>query len=180
MKMPWFIRETAGAVLLLGVIIYLPVVVSDYTAPETMPFEPEANRRQWIKLFPSNPETLQAIMATVGGQLKAIRNQQFDAAFQFASKGIQEEQPLDEFEEMVRTHYRPMLDYEAIEISNSLDDGKQGMIRVRLSRNRIPTAVYSYVMALEEGQWKIGGVLADGPPTQPDSSQGESQPSGLN
>jgi len=171
MKMPWFIRETAGAVLLLGVIIYLPVVVSDYTAPKTMPFQPEANRRQWIKVFPSNPETLQAIMSTVGGQLKAIRNRQFEAAFQFASKGIQEEQSLQEFEGMVQTHYRPMLDYEAIEISNSLDDGKQGMIRVRLSRNRIPTAVYSYIMALEDNQWKIGGVLRDGLPDQQGSAE---------
>ena len=125
MKMPWFIRETAGAVLLLGVIIYLPVLVSDYTAPETMPFQPETNRRQWIKVFPSYPETLQAIMATVGGQLKAIRNGQFDAAFQFASKGIREEQSLQDFEAMVQKHYRPMLDYEAIEISNSLDDGNR-------------------------------------------------------
>lgn len=67
---------------------------------------------------------------------------------------------------MIRNHYRPMLDYEAIEISNAIDDGKQGMIRVRLSRNRVPTAVYSYIMALEENQWKIGGVLSDGSPTQ--------------
>lgn len=72
---------------------------------------------------------------------------------------------------MVQTHYRPMLDYEAIEISNSLDDGKQGMIRVRLSRNRIPTAVYSYIMALEDNQWKIGGVLRDGLPDQQGSAE---------
>ena len=142
-----------------------------------MPFQPETNRRQWIKVFPSHPETLQAIMATVGGQLKAIRNGQFDAAFQFASKGIREEQSLQDFEEMVQKHYRPMLDYEAIEISNSLDDGKQGMIRVRLSRNRVPTAVYSYIMALEENQWKIGGVLADGPPPQHNSPLEETRQS---
>ena len=166
MKMPWFIRETAGAVLLLGVIIYLPVVVSDYTAPKTMPFEPKANRRQWIKVHPSNPETLQAIMACVGGQLEAIRNEQFETAFGFASEGIRQEQSMQKFEEMVRNHYQAMLNYEAIEISNAIDDGKQGMIRVRLSQNRVPTAVYSYIMALENDQWKIGGVLRDGPPVQ--------------
>ena len=174
--MPWFIRETAGAVLLLGVIIYLPVVVSDYTAPKTMPFEPKANRRQWIKVHPSNPETLQAIMASVGGQLNAIRNQQFEEAFEFASEGIRQEQSLQAFEEMVRNHYQAMLNYEAIAISNAIDDGKQGMIRVRLSENRVPTAVYSYIMALENDQWKIGGVLRDGPPP-PQSSPSDTPPS---
>lgn len=167
MKFPWIIKETAGSVLLLGVIIYLPVVVSDYRAPKEMPFQPNANRRHWVNVFPSNPETRQAIMHTVAGQLEAIRDGAFETAFGFASLGIREEQSVEEFEEMVRNHYQPMLQYEAIEISDAFDDGKQGVIRIRLSQNRIPTGIYSYIMALEDNQWKVGGVIADGPTNQP-------------
>ena len=62
---------------------------------------------------------------------------------------------------MIRIQFEPMLRYEQLEFSEVYDDGSQALVRARLSMEGRPTAVYSYVMALEENQWRVGGVLPE-------------------
>ncbi|MDA7618112.1 DUF4864 domain-containing protein [Verrucomicrobia bacterium] len=159
--MHWIIKETAGAILLLGAIIYLPVIFSNYWAPKSIPFRPDVSRQSMIKVFPSDPETRQNIVRSLSAQLKALRRGAFEEAYRSSSQGIRHAIPLSEFERMVRIRFEPMLQFEAIEISKVFDDGKQGVIQVRLSRDGIPTAIYSYIMMLEGKEWRVGGVLPE-------------------
>lgn len=161
MKIHWTFKETIGTLLLLGAVIYLPVLISDYTSPKVMPFRPKAPRQQTIKVFPSDPPTRRAVMDVLAKQLNAIRSEQFDEAYQSASFGIRSQIPLTEFERMIRIQFEPMLRYEQLEFSEVYDDGSQALVRARLSMEGRPTAVYSYVMALEENQWRVGGVLPE-------------------
>jgi hypothetical protein len=100
-------------------------------------------------------------MDVLAKQLNAIRSEQFDEAYQSASFGIRSQIPLTEFERMIRIQFEPMLRYEQLEFSEVYDDGSQALVRARLSMEGRPTAVYSYVMALEENQWRVGGVLPE-------------------
>ena len=173
MKIHWIFKETIGALVLLGAIIYLPVVISDYNSPKVMPFRPKTPRQRAIKIFPSDQATRQAVMDILGKQLNAIRSEQFDEAYQYASFGIRSQIPLTEFERMVRIQFEPMLRYEKLEFSEVYDDGAQALVRARLSVEGIPVAVYAYVLALEENQWRVGGVLPENaiqtilPPSKP-------------
>jgi hypothetical protein len=112
-------------------------------------------------------------MDVLGKQLNAIRSEQFDEAYQYASFGIRSQIPLTEFERMVRIQFEPMLRYEKLEFSEVYDDGTQALVRARLSMEGTPVAVYAYVLALEENQWRVGGVLPENaiqtivPPSKP-------------
>jgi len=173
MKTHWIFKETTGVLILLGAIIYLPVAISDYTSPKVMPFRPKPPRQKTVSVFPSNPETRKAVIDVLAKQLNAIRAEAFNQAYQHASIGIREQIPLSEFERMVRKQFEPMLQYERLEISEVYDDGEQALVRARLSSDGVPIAIYSYVMALEENQWHVGGVLPEGaiqtiaPPSKP-------------
>jgi len=161
MKVPWIIKETIGAAMLLAAVIYLPVWITDQTAAKVMPFRPKPPNRQALNVSPSDPETRQAIVDAMAAQLHAIRQGAFKEAYGHASAGIRNTIPLTEFERMVRIRFKPMLDFEAVEISDVFDDGWQAIIRVRLSREGIPTAIYTYIMALENDRWTVGGVLPE-------------------
>jgi hypothetical protein len=161
MKTHWIFKETFGVLVLLGAIIYLPVVISDYTSPKVMPFRPKSPRHQTVKVFPSDPATRQAVMDVLGKQLNAIRSERFDDAYRYASSGIRNQIPLTEFERMVRIQFEPMLRYEQLEFSEVYDDGAQALVRARLSVEGTPVAVYAYVLAREEDQWRVGGVLPE-------------------
>ena len=64
---------------------------------------------------------------------------------------------------MIAERFAPMKHYDTIEMSDGLDDGTQGILRVRLSRHREVIGVYTYILLLEEDQWKIGGVIPEYP-----------------
>ncbi len=162
MKIHWVFKETLGVFILLGAIVYLPVIISDYTSPKVMPFRPKSPRQEAVRVFPSDAATRNAVVDVLAKQLNAIRNEKFDEAYQHASEGIRQQIPLTEFERMVRIQFEPMLKYEKLEISEVYDDGTQALVRARLSIQGTPVAIYSYVMALEENQWRVGGVLPEG------------------
>ena len=160
--MHWIFKETTGVLIILGAIIYLPVVISDYSSPKDMPFRPKPPAPKTANVFPSDAETRQKVVDVLAKQLNAIRAESFEEAYKYASLGIRQQIPLAEFERMVRIQFQPMLEFERLEVSEVFDDGEKALVRTRLSDEGLPIAIYSYVMTLEDGQWHVGGVLPDG------------------
>jgi Domain of unknown function (DUF4864) len=94
-------------------------------------------------------------------QLDAFRRDDFDAAFAFASREIHEIFDRTRFETMVRDDYPEI----ARSISAVIDGGHRGpggrlylLVRVRGANGRGVEAAYE--MVLEQGQWRINGVVA--------------------
>ena len=162
MNAKWIIRDTLGALILLSAIVTLPVAVSDYLSPREMPFQPRAPQ-QSLDISRSSPETNRAMRSCVGSQLQLIQRSQLSEAYAYASEGIQQVLSLDDFMGMIDERFAPMKHYDIIEMSDGLDDGTQGILRVRLSRHREVIGVYTYILLLEEDQWKIGGVIPEYP-----------------
>ena len=63
----------------------------------------------------------------------------------------------DDFMGMIDERFAPMKHYDTIEMSDGLDDGTQGILRVRLSRHREVIGVYTYILLLEDPR-KIGVI----------------------
>jgi len=100
-------------------------------------------------------------------QLDAFRRDDFDTAFGFASAEIHELFDRPRFEAMVRTGYPEI----ARSVSAGIDGSKRGpggrlylLVRVRGANGQGLQAVYE--MVLEDGQWRINGVVA-----RPDTSE---------
>ena len=100
-------------------------------------------------------------------QLDAFRRDDFDTAFGFASAEIHELFDRPRFEAMVRTGYPEI----ARSVSAVIDGSERGpggrlylLVRVRGANGQGLQAVYE--MVLEDGQWRINGVVA-----RPDTSE---------
>jgi hypothetical protein len=100
-------------------------------------------------------------------QLDAFRRDDFDAAFGFASSEIHQLFDRARFEQMVRTGYPEI----ARSASAAIDGVRRAdaghlflFVRVRGANGRVVEAVYE--MVLEDGRWRINGVV-----TRPDSSE---------
>jgi hypothetical protein len=94
-------------------------------------------------------------------QLDAFRRDDFDTAFGFASAEIHELFDRPRFEAMVRTGYPEI----ARSVSAVIDGSEHGpggrlylLVRVRGANGQRVQAVYE--MLLEDGQWRINGVVA--------------------
>jgi len=94
-------------------------------------------------------------------QLDAFRRDDFDTAFGFASAEIHELFDRPRFEAMVRTGYPEI----ARSVSAVIDGSEHGpggrlylLVRVRGANGQTVQAVYE--MLLEDGQWRINGVVA--------------------
>ena len=94
-------------------------------------------------------------------QLDAFRRDDFDAAFAFASSEIHEIFDRARFETMVRDGYPEI----ARSVFAVIDGGQRGpggrlylLVRVRGANGRGVEAAYE--MVLEQGQWRINGVVA--------------------
>jgi Domain of unknown function (DUF4864) len=100
-------------------------------------------------------------------QLDAFRRDDFDTAFGFASAEIHELFDRPRFEAMVRTGYPEIARSLSAVIAGS-ERGPGGrlylLVRVRGANGQGLQAVYE--MVLEDGQWRINGVVA-----RPDASE---------
>ena len=100
-------------------------------------------------------------------QLDAFRRDDFDTAFGFASAEIHELFDRPRFEAMVRTGY-PEIARSVSAVIHGSERGPGGrlylLVRVRGANGQGLQAVYE--MVLEDGQWRINGVVA-----RPDASE---------
>ncbi len=100
-------------------------------------------------------------------QLDAFRRDDFDTAFGFASAEIHELFDRPRFEAMVRTGYPEI----AHSVSAVIDGSQRGpggrlylLVRVRGANGQALQAVYE--MVLENGRWRINGVVARPDPSE--------------
>jgi Domain of unknown function (DUF4864) len=113
-----------------------------------------------------DPDT-EAAARIVMQQLDAFRRDDFDTAFAFASAELHEIFDRPRFEAMVRTGY-PEIARSVSAIIAGSERGPGGrlylLVRVRGANGQALQAVYE--MVLEDGQWRINGVVA-----RPDASE---------
>jgi hypothetical protein len=101
------------------------------------------------------------IQGVIQQQLKAFNADDYPAAYRYASKHIQTKFMLDEFKAMVRTGYP--------QIARSLrtsfggitysEDGTRAVAQVDVTGVDHVTVQAQYRMVMEDGAWKIDGVM---------------------
>jgi len=110
-------------------------------------------------VFADDPSRL--IQGVIQEQLKAFNADDYPAAYRYASKHIRAKFMLDEFEAMVRTGYPQIarsLRASFGDISLS-EDKRHAVSRVEVTGADHVTVQAQYRMVLEDGGWKIDGVM---------------------
>ncbi|MBN4054347.1 DUF4864 domain-containing protein [Nitrospira defluvii] len=101
------------------------------------------------------------IKSAITQQLRAFKNNDYRAAYQFASSHIQSEFSLTQFETMVRTAY-PQID-KSLKISfgkiTLFSKNTRATAIVHITGMDRTTVTARYRMVLEEGGWKNNGVI---------------------
>lgn len=113
--------------------------------------------------FPAhaNDASINLIKSVIKQQLKAFNEDDYHAAYRFASKNIQTGFSLREFETMVRRGFPEIaksLKVSFDEISMS-EDGTQAIAIVYVTGKARTTVIAQYLMVLEDGNWKNNGVM---------------------
>lgn len=111
-------------------------------------------------LLADDPSSL-LIQGAIEQQLKAFNADDYPAAYGFASKHIQSKFALDEFKAMVRTGYPQIARSLRTSFGDItfLEDKMRAMARVEVTGADHVTVQAQYRMVLEDGSWKIDGVM---------------------
>lgn len=120
----------------------------------------------WLLIFTSDPakaadSSISHIKSVIQQQLKAFNEDDYDAAYQYASRHIQSVFSRTEFETMVRTGYPQIAksrkkSFGEITLS---DKSTRAIAIVRVTGVDRITVIAQYKTVLEEGTWKINGVM---------------------
>ena len=154
----WFIREIAGIIILLAAIVCLPVWVSQWFAIDEIPFQPQTPSSGAIPLFLSRGDARDALLATVEGQLGALEQGDFRAAWEFAAPGLRQNLPVGDFERMVASAFSIMTADHQVEIGGVFNNSDLGHVDVKLISESHGTAFYSYILVAGKTQWFVYGV----------------------
>jgi len=109
---------------------------------------------------PSNPQE-QEIRSVIQQQLDAFNRKDYDTAYSFASRHIQAKFSRPEFEEMVKDGYPQIAKsrrvvFDKIAFSETANRAVATVTITGLDRITITA---NYRMVLEDGKWKIDGVM---------------------
>jgi hypothetical protein len=106
---------------------------------------------------PSGP----LIQGVIHQQLKAFSADDYPAAYRHASKHVQDKFTLDEFKAMVRTGY-PQIAKSIRAVFGEIrysDDRLHATAQVDVTGTDLVTVRVRYRMVMEDGSWKIDGVI---------------------
>jgi len=106
----------------------------------------------------SEPSVRQAITRVIASQLAAFRQEDYHAAYKYASSGLQTQMPLPAFEKMVRNNYGAMPKSRSEEFGLILDNGQEALVNVEVISESGHHVHYQYLMLQEKTGWRIGGV----------------------
>lgn len=159
----WILRELIGVIILLGAIVYLPVLVSKRFAVNEVPFQSQIMPEDPIRLYPSEGEIKAAMLAAVEGQLDALRNLDFGEAWNYASRDLRINLPVADFERMVSTGFSVMTENHRVEFGGAYNNKRMGFVDVRLIGDGTSSAYFSYFLVVGEGRWYVSGVEAINP-----------------
>lgn len=104
----------------------------------------------------------EGIKSVIREQMKAFNEEDYRAAYRFASRGIKERLSLERFEAMVRTGYPQIAKSRAAAFGEItlLEGGARAFAIVHVTGADHVTVKARYLMVLdEEGGWKIDGVV---------------------
>ncbi len=164
--MKWFsgnfgfllVRELAGVLLLLAVIVCLPVWVSRWFAVDEIPFQEQTALREVIKVRPSKGEIREAMTKTVLGQLEALRSGDYAAAREFASEAFRQHVPVADFERMVKGGFPVMIENHDVLVGGAFNNQDFGFVDVQLVSPRSGAVFYSFVLEATSAGWFVRGV----------------------
>jgi hypothetical protein len=159
----WILRELMGVIILLGAIVYLPVLVSKQFAIKEVPFQNQIVPRNAIQLFLSQGEAKASMLRAVEGQLDALRSKDFGAAWDFASRDLRQNLPVADFERMVSTGFSIMTEDHRVVVGGAFNNKEIGFFDVKLSSDPSGSASFSYFLVAEKGRWFVSGVEAIDP-----------------
>lgn len=101
------------------------------------------------------------VRGVIQQQLKAFNADDYPAAYRFASKHIQSEFSSDEFKAMVQTGYPQIARSKRTSFGDIAfsEGGTRAVVRVDVTGVDLVTVRAQYRMVLENGSWKIDGVI---------------------
>ena len=159
----WILRELMGVIILLGAIVYLPVLVSKQFAIKEVPFQNQIVPRNAIRLFLSQGEAKVSMLRAVEGQLDALRSHDFGASWDFASRDLRQNLPVADFERMVSTGFSIMTEDHQVVVGGAFNNREIGFVDVKLRSDPSGSASFSYFLVAREGRWFVSGVEAIDP-----------------
>jgi hypothetical protein len=128
---------------------------------------------------PDDRQQETAMAQTVLDQLAAFRRGDWPGAYAFASASIQERYTLEAFREMVTRGYRPIAQPMQSRVLKALAlDSQRGFVELRVEARDGDTIDALYELILEQGRWRINGVIARPVATGDLVLGGSSAPSG--
>lgn len=109
----------------------------------------------------------EAVRATVSAQLAALQREDFSAAYAWAAEGIRRQFTEPVFAAMIRRGYPELLRHESAELGVVRDSGDgRASVVATVRPERGPGVRYRYLLQLEEGRWRVAGVLVDERPPE--------------
>lgn len=116
----------------------------------------------FLSASPAKSDTVtQEIQSLIQQQLQAFNEDDYFSAYQYASRHIQTEFTLTEFEMMVRVGYPHIAksqksSFEKIEVSKT---GDSAIAIVHVTGKTHVTVIARYQLVYEEGSWRNNGVM---------------------
>ena len=110
----------------------------------------------------SKKEVSDAVRAVVAAQLAALKVDDYEKAYEFASTQIKKQFPLTLFAEMVKRGYPALAGHARAEPGLVYDnrEGRAGVV-ISVYDERDMQVDYRYLLALEDGAWRIDGVVLE-------------------
>lgn len=110
-------------------------------------------------LFAVDPP-VREIQKVIQNQLKAFKEEDYTAAYTYASRQIHRQLSLERFERMVRSGYPQIARSERVSLGPvAFSDERRGTAQVTITGSDHTTIIAEYQMTLEEEAWKIDGVI---------------------
>lgn len=145
------LRMTAAVILFFG---GLPV--GTFAAEPEMRLSPKKIRDE--------------VHATVETQLNALRDGDFERAYEMASSAIKEQFDVRLFAALIRHGYPALLQANEADIGIVRDkNGELAQVTVSMLDRRKRNVVYTYWLVKEEAGWRINGVVQEQKPARGDT-----------
>lgn len=120
-----------------------------------------------LEMHLSTGTVREEVRATVAGQLAALANGNFPAAYAFASTGIKRQFDERLYGAMIRRGYAPLLHPEKTDLGLVRDDGAgQAQLSVTVTDGANRSTRYRYSLVLEKAGWRVSGVVLDPGPVR--------------
>ncbi len=127
-------------------------------APVTPGAPPSGSEEQERQAAACDEETEAAIDRSVGGQLQAFRNGDFDGARAFASSAFREQIDVSEFRSLIENDFAVLLSSTDHTIGHCVTQGDRANALVGVESDGEDVVVLAYRLVREDGEWRVAGA----------------------